>query len=316
MDIDLPAGRYVVAVSGGVDSVALLHLLMQKQSASERVSKLASGGFETRQLANSPTYTLVVAHYDHGIRKDSAEDRKLVQALAKQYGLPFVYQSGKLGPKASEAVAREARYKFLHDTRRASKAQAIITAHHQDDVLETIILNLLRGTGRRGLSSLKSTDIIKRPLLHVPKNELLRYASREGLRWREDSTNANPKYLRNYVRKHLLPRFAEPDREALRAINHKAAELNEQIAEQAANYLHLQPSRTSLDRHSFIMLPHAVAREIMAEWLLRNTGAELSRKLLERLVVAAKTGRSGSKVDIDKTHWLQVSAKRLTLEVK
>ena len=303
----------MVAVSGGVDSVVLLHLLAQKQNVERR--KKNGGESSTFTVLHSP-FSFVVAHFDHGIREDSAEDRKLVQALAKEYDLPFVYHAGKLGPRASEAAAREARYKFLHDTRRASKARAIITAHHQDDLLETVILNLLRGTGRRGLSSLKSTDIVKRPLLHVPKNELLRYAKREGLKWREDSTNADEKYLRNYVRKRLLPRFAESDREALRAISHKAAELNSQITEQASNYLHMQPSATTLDRHSFIMLPHAVAREIMAEWLLGNTGAELSKRLLERLVVAAKTGRTDSRTDIDVGHWLEIGRDTLELTAK
>ena len=293
MDIDLQPGRYVVAVSGGVDSVVLLHI-----------------------LKDQPGVKLTVAHYDHGIREDSAEDRRLVQALAWEYGLPFVYHMGQLGPHASEAQAREARYAFLHDARRASGAHAIITAHHQDDVLETIILNLLRGTGRRGLSSLKSTDIVKRPLLQVPKNELLRYANREGLRWREDSTNTDVKYLRNYVRKNILPRFANADREVLLGISKRAAEINGELAEQASNYLHLQPAAGVLDRQSFIMLPHAVAREIMAEWLLANSGAELSRRLLERLVVSAKTGRSNSKVDVDKGHWLELTREHLALKVR
>lgn len=291
MDINVPAGRYVVAVSGGVDSVVLLHIL--------------------REL---PGVQLTVAHYDHGIRDDSAEDRRLVQALAREYGLPFVHQNGQLGPSASEAQARQARYAFLHDVRRASGAEAVITAHHQDDLLETVILNLLRGTGRRGLSSLKSTDVVRRPLLPVPKNELLRYAKGAGLRWREDSTNSDETYLRNYVRRRLLHRFADADREALLAISRRTAEINEQIAQQASNYLHLQPSAATLDRHSFIMLPHAVAREIMAEWLLRNTGAELSKRLLERLVAAAKTGRSGSRVDVDSGHWLQIGRTQLALQ--
>lgn len=308
MDVNLPAGRYVVAVSGGVDSVALLHFLA-------RSSQLVAGSKAGSGLP-ATSYQLTVAHFDHGIRPDSAEDRKLVQALAKEYGLPFVYHAGRLGPGASEAQAREARYKFLHEVRRASGAQAIITAHHQDDVLETIVLNLLRGTGRRGLSSLKSTDVVKRPLLHVPKNELLCYAEREGLKWREDSTNGETKYLRNYIRLNILPRFADKDREALLIIGRWAGKLNGQIAEQAANYLHLQPGGRALDRHSFIMLPHAVAREIMAEWLLANTGVELSKKLLERLVVAAKTARAGARVDIDASWWLRISRGRLELADK
>ncbi|QQS18837.1 hypothetical protein IPL68_02130 [Candidatus Saccharibacteria bacterium] len=87
-----------------------------------------------------------MAHFDHGIRPDSVEDRKLVQKLAKQYGLPFVYDRAELGAGASEAVAREARYAFLSRVKEAVGADAIITAHHEDDVLETIIINWLRGT--------------------------------------------------------------------------------------------------------------------------------------------------------------------------
>jgi tRNA(Ile)-lysidine synthase len=95
MDFDLPTGSYVVAVSGGVDSVALLHM-----------------------LAGRPGLKLTVAHFDHGIRPDSAEDRRHVQALAKELGLPFVYHVGELGPDASEAHSSgEARYAFLHRVR-------------------------------------------------------------------------------------------------------------------------------------------------------------------------------------------------------
>src|SRR5882724_1815869 len=134
--LDIKPGRYVVATSGGVDSMALLHLLYQ-------MSRDSDAG-----------WWLTVAHFDHGIRSDSAEDRQLVQAIARQYGLPFVYDEGRLGPGASEATARQARYSFLHQVLGASGARAIMTAHHQDDVLETAIFNLIRGTGRKGLTSL------------------------------------------------------------------------------------------------------------------------------------------------------------------
>ncbi len=302
-----------MAVSGGVDSVALLHMLAKKSNS--LIAKLSDSKASV-QPSDQRTIRLTVAHYDHGIRPDSAEDRRLVQALARDYGMPFVYQTGQLGPGASEAQAREARYAFLHRVREASGARAIITAHHQDDVLETAILNMLRGTGRRGLSSLKSTDVVKRPLLHVPKNELLRYASREGLCWREDSTNADERYLRNYIRKNILPRFADASREQLKTHIVLAAGLNKRIEQAAADYLHLQPSVTELDRHNFAMLPHAVAREILAEWLRLNTRAELSKKMLERLVAAAKTGRNGSQVDVDAGYWLYISAQSLVLKPK
>ncbi len=290
MDIDLPGGRYVVAVSGGVDSVVLLDMLAQRHDL-----------------------ILTVAHFDHGIREDSHQDREHVRSLAAQHGLPFVYCEGRLGSRASEAAARKARYRFLHQVREHREADGIITAHHRDDVLETIILNLLRGTGRRGLSSLRSGDVVLRPLLTVPKSELLRYASDQGLAWREDSTNDDTRYTRNYVRRHILPRFADVDRERLLALSEHTAVLNELIGRETTNYLHLQPSARTLDRHQFVMLPHTVAREVLAAWLQAQTGAGLSRRMLERLVVAAKTGRNGSKVDVDGGFWLQIGRTQLAL---
>lgn len=180
-------GSYVVAVSGGVDSMALLHLLRK-----------------------NPGLDLVVAHFDHGIRDNSSEDRKFVQTFAKANGLKFVYEEGNLGAGASEARARDARYKFLHKTVEDTGSAAIVTAHHQDDVLETAIINLLRGSGRKGLTSLGNRPGIERPLLSVPKRDLVAYAKDQGLRWREDSTNQDLDYLRNYVRHRLLPRFDAP----------------------------------------------------------------------------------------------------------
>jgi tRNA(Ile)-lysidine synthetase-like protein len=266
-----------------------------------------------RQL---PGLHLTVAHYDHGIRDDSVKDRKFVQELASAYKVPFVYQEGRLGVSASEALARKARYQFLQDVRRASGAKSIITAHHQDDVLETIILNLLRGTGSRGLNSLKSTETVMRPLLDISKDKLIRYAHAHDLRWNEDTTNTNEIYLRNYIRKHILPRFSVDNRETMLKIRQRAASLNEEITIAVANYLHMQPSVRSLNRHSFIMLPHATAREVIAQWLLANTTTELSRRRLERLVVAAKTGRVGSSVDIDAGHWLDIGRADLALRVR
>src|SRR5665213_1651974 len=112
MNVVLPKpGSYVVAVSGGVDSMALLNVL---KGESRR-----GGGWK-----------LVVAHLDHGIRPESAEDRRLVQATARDYKLPFVYHEGRLGAGASEAAAREARYSFLRSVQKASDAVAIVTAHH------------------------------------------------------------------------------------------------------------------------------------------------------------------------------------------
>lgn len=280
----------MVAVSGGVDSMVLLDLL--------------------RQL---PDVRLVVAHYDHGIRSDSGKDRQLVQRTARQYGLPFVFEEGALGPQISEAAAREARYAFLRRVQQTEGAQAIVTAHHQDDMLETAIINMLRGTRRKGLSALGSTDDLARPLLEYSKGDILAYAQAHHLEWREDSTNADERYLRNYVRKHILSRFGEQGRAALLARVRQARQLNEQIDELLNRDLELQPAINQLKRKWYIQLPYAVASEMMATWLRRNGVASFDRTLIDRLVIAAKTARPGKKADVNAGFVLEIEKDNLKI---
>jgi tRNA(Ile)-lysidine synthetase-like protein len=290
MKVDIQPGTYVLAVSGGVDSMVLLDLLRQQ-----------------------PGVKLVVAHFDHGIRPDSSFDRELVQRTARTHGLPFVYHEGKLGPGASEDMARKARYTFLNDVKQASNARAIITAHHHDDALETAIINLLRGTGRKGLSSLHANQLIHRPMLHIEKQAIRRYANDQGLLWREDSTNQDTKYLRNYVRHRLLSEFDSDSRQKLRDIITNAAKINEELDTQLMNYLHVQANAGKLDRQTFLRLPHSVSKEVMAAWLRSQGVRDFDTKALERLVVAAKTLAPGKSADVLRGHALKVTTKYLAL---
>lgn len=288
---DLQPGRYVVAVSGGVDSVVLLDLLRRH-----------------------PEYQLVVAHYDHGVRPDSHEDRKMVAGLAKQLGLPFTYDEGDLGETASEATAREKRYDFLYKVRLQTKAKGILTAHHQDDQLETALLNLLRGTHRKGLSSLKSTDVVKRPLLHTPKRQIVSYARANGLVWREDSTNLDLKYKRNYVRHQLITKLTPKQRQHLLAYVRRMHKINHELDSELANLLHVQPSRTELDRRYLIYLPHDVACELVAAWLRANRIANFDRAAINRIVVHAKTLRPGQHITVNRQHFITVGSHNLALK--
>lgn len=171
--------KYVIAVSGGVDSVVLLDMLSKK-----------------------PGLELIVAHFDHGIRIDSADDAEFVKNLAVKYGLPFETTREELGVNASEEFARDRRYKFLKIV--AGKYGAkIATAHHADDVIETIAINLTRGTGWRGLAGV-DLEYITRPLTHITKSEIRQYADKHDLEWREDSSNSSDKYLRNRIRQKSL----------------------------------------------------------------------------------------------------------------
>ncbi len=290
MRVELEPGKYVVAVSGGVDSVVLLNML--------------------RQL---PEVKLTVAHFDHGIRGDSHLDRQLVQDLARQHGLPFVYTEGHLGAGASEAVARDARYKFLRQVQQATGAQAIITAHHQDDLIETAILNMLRGTGRKGVTSLKDHYHLRRPMLHLPKAQIRQYASEQGLSWREDSTNSDMTILRNYVRGTIVPRLGQKGRaELLSHIGHMSV-VNRAMDHDLMLYLHQQPSRQSLDKHSFTQLSHDLSLEVMAEWLRSHGVRTFTAKQLEQLVTRCKTLEPGKQIDVDAGHRLLIGNETIVL---
>jgi tRNA(Ile)-lysidine synthase len=267
-------------------------------------------------LAQVPDVKLIVAHFDHGIREDSAEDRRFVQQLALKHNVPFTFAEGKLGASASEELARKARYAFLHQVRDAAGAQAIVMAHHQDDAIETAIINLLRGTGRRGLSSLREREGVSRPLLHATKRQLRAYALANKLEWREDSTNHDVTYLRNYVRHKLLPRFTIAQRKKLLELVQSMAETNQQIDMQLINYLHTQPSHESLSRKAFVHLPHNVAREVMASWLRHQGIRAFDSKALERLVVAAKTAKPGTFTDALLGYSLQIGKDSLLLQTR
>lgn len=290
MDVEVQPGTYVVAVSGGVDSIALLNILRHK-----------------------PGLKLVVAHFDHGIRHDSEVDRRLVEHRAKELGLPFVFHHGQLGPGASEDVARKARYEFLHKVRDATGAQAIITAHHHDDALETAVLNMLRGTNRKGITALQSRKRVLRPMLHLSKQDIKAYAQDQGLVWREDATNTDTKFLRNYIRHKILPSASVEDKQKLKDILHTMKRVNTDLDEQLNHYLHIQPSADVLDRRMFIRLPHAVAREVMAAWLRNHGIRDFDQKAIERIVIKAKTLAVGKSIDALKGHTLTITNNQIKL---
>lgn len=204
MDVIWPKpGKYVVAVSGGVDSVALLDMLAQKGE-----------------------YELIVAHADHGIRDDSAADAVFVAKLALNYGYNIVITKLHLPKDSSEANMRHARYDFLFKVMQDHGATGIITAHHLDDVLETSIMNVRRGTDRYGAAGGMNREGIIRPLSDVTKQKILEYAQQHNLEWHEDSTNSDTTYTRNDIRQNVLP---EIDRETYEEHLHRVGELNDQI---------------------------------------------------------------------------------------
>ena len=275
MELILPKpGRYVVAVSGGLDSVCLLDL-----------------------LASRPEYELIVAHFDHGMRQDSKDDLQFVGKLADQYGLPFVSSRVELGASASEADARTKRYRFLRQTRKQTAAVAILTAHHQDDRLETLVINLIRGTGRHGVSSIGISKDIKRPLLNVSRKELEAYATAQVLAWREDPTNDSDQYLRNYIRHHILPKIPDSDKAELVQLMNRQAELNAQIDSLALRFID-QEDLSKLSLKALNQLSFKESRDLVSVWLRLNELFSFNRMTIERLTVAAKTKRAGTLINV------------------
>ncbi len=152
-----------------------------------------------------PRSELIVAHFDHGIRRNSSEDADFVKHRASDYNIEVTIEKGGLGANASEEKARKARYDFLNKIANEVGGE-IYTAHHLDDLVGSVAINLIRGTGWRGLAVLNTAGI-RRPFLAdyaelgfkkpPTKSDLLRYASEHNLRFREDQTNSYDEYLRN-----------------------------------------------------------------------------------------------------------------------
>ncbi|HVX58578.1 MAG TPA: tRNA lysidine(34) synthetase TilS [Candidatus Saccharimonadales bacterium] len=270
-------GTYVLAVSGGVDSVALLDILSKRSGLK-----------------------IIVTHFNHHIRQDSDEDERLVAGLAKKYRLAFESGGEHLGPDASEEQAREARYNFLRAVMEEYDAKAIITAHHEDDMIETAILNILRGTGPRGLVAIASNPMIIRPLLKATKTDLKAYASKNNLSWREDPTNQDEKILRNYIRMNILPKMTDSQRISFLKNMDKIADLEETKEELIATLSHNLVRDKELDRSRFGLMPFEVGSSLLHDWLKKTGTSELNRPMIVRLNNFVRTGKAGASFDVDK----------------
>jgi tRNA(Ile)-lysidine synthase len=289
MNIKLPAGKYILAVSGGVDSIVLLDLL----------SKL-------------PETEFVVAHFNHDIRPDSAEDEALVKHAAEKYGLPFEAGHGRLSAKASEETARKARYEFLENVRRKYSADKIITAHHQDDLIETALINIIRGTGRRGLSAISDNPDILRPLLGIPKRRIIDYAEKHRIDWRDDTTNLDTDYLRNYLRQNITNRLNQTQRQELLSHLKATASLNRKIDEDLG-LLTSYAGEPSIDRQFFAALPSAVGNELLAFQLRRKNITDFDAKTISRLSLAIRAAKPNTTHDIRRRARLEIGPEKAAI---
>jgi tRNA(Ile)-lysidine synthase len=257
---------------------------------------------------------LVVAHFDHGIRPDSKKDGEFVAAYVHKLRLPFEIGYGELGAGASEEVARKARYQFLEKVRAQHSADAIITAHHQDDLIETALLNSLRGTGRRGLTAISSNKRIIRPLLGYSKAQVLDYAEKHGVKWHEDETNSSDDYLRNYIRHNLVPKMSVSQRQELLATLGKASSDNREMDEHLSNISSLIKDKDAIDRQAFAALPSEVGNELLVYWLRQEGIANFDKQTIGRLNVALRTAKARTNHPVKKGSSLSVGQKTARFE--
>jgi len=185
--------RLLLAVSGGLDSMVLLHLFQELR------------------------YNIAIAHCNFQLRGvESFGDQKFIQEYADANGIPiYVTQFdteafAKDYKLSTQVAARELRYNWFYELLEEENFDYLLTAHHADDNLETFLINFTRGTGLEGLTGIPvQNDKIIRPLLFLSRNEIDDYAKANDIQWREDSSNASDKYVRNKIRHHLIPILKE-----------------------------------------------------------------------------------------------------------
>jgi tRNA(Ile)-lysidine synthase len=182
--LELHGKRVVVGLSGGVDSVVLLHALSKQNPSAKAV------------------------HVHHGLSPNADRWAAFCRRLCKRWGVPLTLRRVKVAKRGGglEAAAREARYKVFSQM----EADCIVLAHHLDDQAETVLMNLLRGAGRRGASGMRresqfSGKTLLRPLLDVPREAIVAYAREHRLAWIEDESNADETLTRNFVRRRIGP---------------------------------------------------------------------------------------------------------------
>ena len=267
-------GTYILAVSGGVDSMVLLDLFAR--------------------AADEHGYKLIVAHYDHAMRPDSHLDADFVRAQAIRYSLDFYLGTTEF-ELHSEAKARLARYTFLSLTAKNNHADGIITAHHQDDLIETSILNLSRGSRRVGLAPFASTTPL-RPLVDIPRQNILDYAKTHSIVWHEDLTNEDIKNPRNFIRHILQQNASLKHRKSYLEAIEAMTQANQSIDKHIKSMLEIGKSDVSFSFSQEVITGLSLnecAELLLAAIRKLTPGIELDRRLVEELVIFAKTAKPG-----------------------
>jgi tRNA(Ile)-lysidine synthase len=278
--------RYLVGVSGGVDSRVLLQVLLD-------------AGFGN----------LVICHLDHGLRGSESENESIfIRRLAGGLKLPiFAEQIDRWPPKVSiETAARKARHRFFARAAKKFGAHHIFLGHHADDQVETFLLNVLRGTGSIGHAAMRNETrivvdkaelIFLRPLLHAWKIDIRTFAEKRRLKFCEDSSNIENKFTRNRIRNLLIPEIerilGRPFKLNLLHLSKIAAEESELLRELTPNWW----EQDELAVRDLTKIPLALQRRVIHLWLTRLGINDIGFEEVER-VCSTLTHRKIAKVNL------------------
>jgi tRNA(Ile)-lysidine synthase len=304
---DFPAGaRYLIGVSGGRDSVALLNWLV-----------------------NLSYKRLIVCHLNHQLRgRASDADARFVEKLAAKYRVDFelgatnVRALAKKKKMSIETAAREARYSFFAKAVQRHRCHTIFLAHHADDLVETFLLNLIRGAGLTGLAGMRDVSTrnsdgveltIVRPLLSVWRTEIDKYVQEHHLRFREDATNKNLALTRNRIRNRIIPYLEKTlgrnIRENICRTAIIAAEEEKWINEQLADSTNADLSVARLRA-----LPFALQRRAILKWLRAQSVSEIGFDVIERVRSLADRDAAVAKVNLPRNRYSRRRAGKIFIE--
>ncbi len=271
----IPQGHVVVGVSGGVDSVALAHMLW-KQGV-----------------------TLTVAHFNHGLRgAESDADERLVKDLAQAWGVPFYAQKAVRPTRGNvEDELRKQRYAFLESVRVRVGAEAIAVAHHMDDQAETVLMHLRRGAGLRGLCGMHSLNKkIVRPLLGVRKSDLSAYARKHRLPSRHDASNDDTGLERNFIRHRVIPALERESKSIVEDLAHlslAAQAMLKKLQNEVRGWLKEHALGGAFERAAFLKLEPAMREEVLITLMGATDLYQGALWAALRLIERGKTGTRG-----------------------
>jgi tRNA(Ile)-lysidine synthase len=276
-----------VALSGGVDSVVLLHLL--------------------HQLQKPQNFTLKASHVHHGLSKNADKWVKFCEKLCTKLSVPLDVHRIKLPQKKSlgiEGEARQLRYEKLLK----SQTDLVVLAHHEDDQAETFLLQLIRGAGVKGLSSMAHFDDTRRlwrPLLNTSRIDIESYAKKHQLKWIEDESNQNIDFDRNFIRSKVLPILKNRFNHIIKVISRSASHLAEaqhlldDLAQKdLKSYLKSYKYKHKLHVKALDELSLSRAKNVLRYWLEINNQMMPSKDLLDELLRQALTAKKDATIKI------------------